>query len=148
MVSYGHSGANGIAYTMAYTQKKPAVLSRLLASRIFQVVLVVLIIAMGWQVTERYTVERHAAERRAATEAEYERLKEQREELANHVSTIQNDFGVEAEIRQNFDVARPGEEIVIILDDDMHAIPERSGPPEPSGEEAAQEPTRWYEFWR
>ncbi len=131
---------------MGYRKNEPSLLQVALASHWTQAALVVLIALMGWQVYDRYTIERSVAERRASTEAEYADMHAQRAELAQQVENMQDDFGIEAEIRQNFDVAREGEQIVIILDDDLEEVPERDGPtPE---EDTADTPAPWYEFWR
>ena len=132
----------------AYSKKQPSLFQKILGSRLFQVVLLILIGAMGWQVYDRYVVERSAAERRTQTESEYQQLLEQRTQLAEQVDDLYDEFGIESEIRRNFDVAKEGEQIVVILEDDLLATPERTGPQVPEPATPEPEPKRWYQLWR
>lgn len=131
---------------MAYHKKTESLVSKILRSRIVQFFLLILITAMGWQVYERYKVERTAAEKRQHAEAEFQTLQTHRDQLAAEVGNLHDNLGIEGEIRRNFDVAREGEEIVIILDNDLHTTPERVGPtaPEPIAPPARRP---WYYFW-
>ena len=131
---------------MPYRKNEPSLLQTILASHWTQAVLLLLIAGMGWQVYDRFTIERSVAERRADTEVELQNLQAQRAELAEQVENMQDDFGIETEIRQNFDVAREGEQIVIILDDDLDSVPEREGPSIDDDTENSK--ARWYEFWQ
>ena len=103
---------------------------------------------MAWQVAERYQVERMVAERRAQTEAEYQALLDHRDTLQTQVSSLQDTLGVETEIRRNFDVAKEGEQIVIILEPELQATPQRTRPIIPSVEPLTDTERKWYQFWR
>ncbi len=69
-------------------------------------------------VYKRYQVERQVAERRAAAEAELKELKERAVFLEEKVSHLENERGLEEEIRTRFDVAKEGEQVVIILENE------------------------------
>lgn len=91
-------------------------------------------------VYERYTIEREMAGRRAAAEADVAALEERKAALEERVEYLSHERGIEAEMRRNFDVAKPGEEVVIILDNEtpVSDAPLRSAP-------APERP--WYQFW-
>lgn len=131
---------------MAYHRKQPSILQRTLRSHIVQGVLVVFILFMLLQVFEQYQTAKQTGERRAEAESEYQELQTQQEALAEQVSELQNEYGIEAEIRRNFDVAREGEEVVIILEDSVDAVPSRERPSS-SFATTPSEPTPWYRFW-
>ena len=131
-----------------YSKKTPSILRSIFESQLFQMGLLVAIGAMGWQVYDRYTVERTTADRRMHAEAEYDQLLEQRDHLAEQVENLYDDFGIESEIRRNFDVARDGEEIVVIVENDFRSVPARPGPVVPDRSQTKPEVIRWYEFWR
>lgn len=91
-------------------------------------------------VYERYSIEREMAERRLAAEADVAAMQARKEALAERVQYLSHERGIEAEMRRNFDIAKPGEEVVIILDDDTAAADIR-----PLSEPAPERP--WYQFW-
>ena len=105
-----------------------------------------LLVLIGCMVTAayaRYQMAVSTADRQRALEDEYRKIQERREEISSKVTYLSNDRGIEAEVRRNFDVAKPGEKVVVILDDDadgglIEPLPQLPPPP----------PPRWYEFWR
>lgn len=83
------------------------------------------------------------AERRQEAEAETERLKQQKAGLEEQVQYLQDERGIEAEMRRQFDVALTNEQVVVIVE------------PEPDAETSVATSTyqeesepSWYEFWR
>lgn len=94
---------------------------RILYSRITFVVLSIVAVVLSLSVYERYTIEREMASRRSEAEAELEALKTRKLELEEKVKYLSADEGIEAEIRRHFDVAREGEQVVIIVDDEVNA---------------------------
>lgn len=93
---------------------------------------------------DRYTVAAEMSDRRAAAEAEVVQLQERKAELAAEVSYLSHERGIEAEMRRQFDVAREGEHVVIILDDEEPA--EAPAPVRAAGTTTV--PARpWYQFW-
>ncbi|MCD5382348.1 MAG: septum formation initiator family protein [Candidatus Pacebacteria bacterium] len=81
-------------------------------------VLGVLIVAFSVSVFERFSVERAMYEKRVAREVELEALLERAALLEEKVSHLKNERGVEEELRSRFDVAKKGEQVVVIIDDD------------------------------
>lgn len=94
---------------------------RILYSRITFVVLSIVAVVLSLSVYERYTIEREMASRRSEAEAELEALKTRKLELEEKVKYLSADEGIEAEIRRHFDVAREGEQVVIIVDEKVNA---------------------------
>jgi cell division protein FtsB len=65
----------------------------------------------------RYEVERDMAEKLVAREAELASLQHRASSLEASVLHLSDDRGIEEELRNRFDVAKEGEQVVIILDD-------------------------------
>lgn len=102
-------------------------------------VLMILVIFLGVSVFERYQVEREMAERRMATEEEYEALQGRKMELQKKVDYLAGERGIEEEVRKHFDVAKEGEQVVILLGEE-----DKPAPIEPEPETRK----KWYQFWR
>lgn len=97
-------------------RKEKSTWSSLVYSRVTLAIMLALIVLLAFSVKERYRIEREMAERRAETEAELTDLTNRKAELNDQVEYLKNDAGVEAEIREHFDVAKEGERVVIIVD--------------------------------
>ena len=78
-------------------------------------VLFVLAILLSMSVFERYKAERETAAKRAERAAELAELESRAAVLDAHVQRLQSDRGIEEEIRDRFEVARQGEEVVVIV---------------------------------
>ena len=93
-------------------------------------------------VYDRYSIEQEMIGKRVEAEAKLHDLEVRKADLEKKVQYLSNDRGIEAEMRRNFDVARPGEQVVIILDKDtattVDPLPKMSDEPK----------SAWYEFWR
>ncbi len=66
-----------------------------------------------WDIYTKARLSRQTAER---SREEYEELKKQEEILSQKVNRLQTDSGIEAEIRERYGVAKPGEQMIMILD--------------------------------
>lgn len=88
---------------------------KILGSRVTVLVLLVLVIGLSVAVFDRYVVEKEVKERRETKETELQNLKDRQALLEERVSYLQNDQGMEAEIRRHFDVAREGEQVVVLV---------------------------------
>lgn len=117
-------------------------LKQLVFSKITLVFLLVLAAYLAMGTYERFAVERNMAARRAEIEARYEKLKERKLTLEEKVEYLRGDTGIEAEIRNHFDVAKEGEQVVIIVDDETDS---GLGEENDSTPEVSAEP--WYKFW-
>jgi len=99
----------------------------------------IIIIFLCSVVYQRYTIEQAMVTRRMEAEAHLKLLETRKAELEKKVEYLSNDRGIEAEMRRNFDVARPGEQVVIILDE------EKKAEIEPIKKTEDDKP--WYKFW-
>jgi cell division protein FtsB len=99
------------------------------------------VILLGLAVYDRWLIEREMAARRVELERTLQTLEERHASLSEQVEYLSHERGIEAEMRRNFDVAQPGEKVVIILDDETNEIeplpPVSPPPPDPP----------WYKFW-
>ena len=89
----------------------------------------------------RYLIALDMAERRAVVESEITSLEERRESLEAEVKYLSNERGIEAEMRRQFDIAREGEQVVIILEDEIKA----EGETVDGADSVTERP--WYRFW-
>jgi cell division protein FtsB len=108
------------------------------------VVLVALCVLILWSVVTRWQVEREMAARRAAVEAEYGALEARYQALKADVRYLSDERSLEAEVRKHFDVAKEGESVVIILDEEEsvdNSLTATTAAPTP-----ATYP--WWQFWR
>ena len=115
-------------------------LRTIIGSRITQGILLFLAFMVMWSAYDRYLIARDMADKRAAVESEIADLEARQATMEEEVKYLSNERGIEAEMRRQFDIAKDGEQVVIILDDEV--------------EESEQEPatsttqTRaWYKFW-
>jgi cell division protein FtsB len=110
-------------------------------SRFTQSILIIVSFFVIMSAGNRYMIAREMAERRSAAELEIQALQDRRETLEAEVQYLSNERGVEAEMRRQFDIAREGEQVVIIIEDENE-----SGQNEAI--EATSTPSRaWYRFW-
>ena len=103
-------------------------------------ILGLIILFMVSVVYERYSIEQEMMSKRAEAEAHLIQLEARRTELEKKVEYLSNDRGIEAEMRRNFDVARPGEQVVIILDDEKKPEVELF-------DKKVDTDRPWYQFW-
>ncbi len=111
-------------------------------SRITWTILLVLSGLMIVSAYDRYQIARDMAERRFEAELEQGRLLERRRELQADVEYLSNERGIEAEMRRQFDVAREGEQVVIIVEDEATVNPIATTTPADTETERP-----WYRFW-
>ena len=120
--------------------KRKRLVRNLIFSYLTIAVLGVLIVLLAMSVFERFTVEREMAVRRAEAEAELKALKLRAAALESQVEYLEDERGMEAEIRNRFDVVKEGEQVVIILDDGSEEAEERP-------DTVPVEDRPWYKFW-
>ncbi len=110
-------------------------------SRVTQGVVLFLAILVLASAFNRYLIAADMADRRAAVEAEVKDLEERRQSLEKEVNYLNDERGIEAEMRRQFDIAREGEQVVIILDDEKEAVSTTTSTT------TAIESRPWYRFW-
>lgn len=118
--------------------------SGLIFSKLTLIVILILCVFMATSVFSRYRVERDMAERRYAAEEEYHGLEARRDSMLEQVEYLQGDSGRESEIRKHFDVAKNGEQVVVIVDDKTEEpiIFTEGIDPDVAGGHP------WWQFWR
>lgn len=68
-------------------------------------------------VTRTYLTYRETRDLRNQYQAEHESLEQKKVELSEKLTNLSTDRGLEEEVRNRYRVARPGEELVIVVDD-------------------------------
>lgn len=81
-------------------------------------ILLILTILLSMSVFERFMALRAIAEKRAIREAELHELRQRAAALEAEVEYLQHGRGIEEELRNRFDVAKEGEQVIIIVDDE------------------------------
>jgi cell division protein FtsB len=120
-------------------------LRSVLNAPITQGFLLVLVCWAGYSAYERFVIAMEMQDRREIAEAEAAVLQARKAELEAEVEYLSNERGIEAEVRRQFDVALPGEQVVVIVDENVEeseVLPLATTSPE------QQETKRWYQFWR
>jgi cell division protein FtsB len=112
-----------------------------LGSRITQVIILVITAWVLLSVYERFLIAREMSERREAVEQEIEALTNRKNNLEAEVKYLSNERGIEAEMRRQFDIAREGEQVVIIVEDENKPV-ETTPVETPTTTKRA-----WYKFW-
>lgn len=112
--------------------RKKRLWQQVLVSPLAIIILLGICIAFSFAVHDRYSVEREMASRREKSEVELKRENEKLEKLQKEVDRLNNKQGIEAEIRKNFDVAREGETVVILVEEEKPDIEPIPPPPKQS----------------
>ncbi len=113
-----------------------------LESRITWVVLLILTGFMTMSAFGRYQIARDMADRRSEVELEKVKLEARKTDLEEEVKYLSNDRGIEAEMRRQFDVAKDGEQIVVIVEDEPSATNTTD-----LAATSTAEVRPWYRFW-
>ncbi len=74
---------------------------------------------MAWAVWGVYGKHQEAKARKQLLAEEYATMTEREHALTEKLDHLQTERGMEEEIRAKFQVARPGEEIIVLLGDDQ-----------------------------
>lgn len=115
----------------------------LVRSPLALIFLVILCLFMARIVYERYSIASEMAAREVESQVELDKLTERKTKLKEKVEYLNNDRGIEAEMRRNFDVALDGEQVVIILDKKQE-----ESKIEPLDTNPVIVDAPWYYFWR
>ena len=105
-----------------------------------RLVLLLLVLLLAYSAFTRYQIAKDMADRREVAEEEVVELERQRRQLEQKVEYLSNERGIESELRRQFDVTLPGEEVIVIVEDTEDEVL-----PLNTAEEAV--PSPWYKFW-
>lgn len=76
--------------------------------------LLLIVVFFSFSVWERYRAAHVMKERLEASEKEAAALKTHKEQLSEQVEYLKGERGIEEELRRNFDVAKPGEQVIVL----------------------------------
>ena len=94
---------------------------RILYSKPALLLLLVLVLFLGRATFQIYQKERESRANLRQAETEVSALAARDIDLREKVERLQTESGMEAEIRSQFQVAKPGEKMVVMIDDDAEA---------------------------
>ena len=94
-------------------------LRRYLFSHLTLAVLLVLAGMLGWSVWGIAQKEQETMQKREEVGHERDALIERGEELSQEITNLRSGQGIEAELRQRFEVGAPGEKLIVIVDPEM-----------------------------
>lgn len=106
---------------------------------ITRIFLFILVVFLAYSAYTRYQVAADMSERRETAEKAVIELETRKRLLEEEVRYLQDERGIEAELRRQFDVALPGEEVVVITEEATIAT---------TTIEPIEVPREsWYRFW-
>ena len=111
-------------------------LARLLSSKGTMLLLFVLIGGGVYAAVNAYYVQERATHKRTELEQELRQLETRALDLEHDIPYLEDPRGIEAELRRRYDVAKEGEEVIVLLEEERE---------EPGVPTTAPEPTRT--FW-
>ena len=97
---------------------------------------------VGYSAYVRFDIAMEMTDRREVAELKADELEVRKNELEEKVEYLSSERGLEAEMRRQFDVALPGEQVVVIVEDEVTS---EIMPLSTSTNEREDE---WYQFWR
>ena len=89
---------------------------KIIYSRSFQAVFGLLLVFLIFSTIKAYKKSERGANKAEETRKEILILEKRNTELLADIASLESDSGKESEIRKRFDVAKPGEKILIIVD--------------------------------
>ena len=110
-------------------------------SRFTTVALLIVVVFMAVSVYERFLVERETLHKTQAMDAQLGELVQHKQVLSKKVKRLAGGRGMEEEIRRNFDVVKPGEQVVILSGPTSTATTSRATTTAPPSKKP------WYQFW-
>lgn len=81
-------------------------------------VLLALCVGLSFSVYDRYVIEREVSSRLSEKETELKEVTERKTFLEEKVEYLNGEQGVEAEIRKHFDVAKEGEQVIVLVENE------------------------------
>lgn len=89
---------------------------RLLSSNLTILVLCIVIIILGKEVWDVYQRERLARESLSQAQVQKESLDKREQFLRSEIDLLENQEGVESELRERYGIAKPGEKVIVLVD--------------------------------
>jgi cell division protein FtsB len=130
--------------TMLFDFHQKRKLRAVINSPVTQGFILFLVFWIGWSAYVRFDIAMEMRDRRILVEQQTAVLEARKEALEMQVEYLSSERGIEAEMRRQFDVALPGEQVVVIVEEDnTEPVVQPLGT---NAEPPAEHP--WYFFWR
>ena len=97
-----------------FQQKKQ--FKKIIHSKVFFLVFLIIIIFLGRSTYDIYQRQKLSATNYTGVKKNYDSIKERKDMLESEIDRLKTDTGIEEEIRGKFNVAKPGETVVTIVD--------------------------------
>lgn len=94
-------------------------IKKILFSRGVLLLLFVLTTCMAYGAFSAYQKKEVASDRRSELTAELAVLEQRASELENDIEMLEDPRGIEAELRSRYEVGREGEEMIVLIEDEM-----------------------------
>jgi len=112
-------------------------------SRYTQGIILGLALWVGYSAYIRFDIAMVMLDRRQLAEQEAITLEARKDTLEEKVEYLSSERGLEAEMRRQFDVALPGEQVVVIVEDEEQGVEIQ-----PLSSSTNERESKWYQFWR
>lgn len=112
-------------------------------SRYTQGIILGLALWVGYSAYVRFDIAMEMLERRQLAEQEAAALEARKEVLEEQVEYLSSERGLEAEMRRQFDVALPGEQVVVIVENESE-----ESEIQPLSTSTNDSKPKWYQLWR
>jgi cell division protein FtsB len=103
-----------------FQQKKQ--FKKVIYSKVSFAVIFFLVIFLARSTYDIYIKYRVSADNVATVKKDYDSLKARKEMLDSEIDRLKTDTGIEEEIRSKFDVAKPGETVVVVINDSSSTL--------------------------
>ncbi len=102
-------------------------IKKVIYSRVTIFILFVVVIFLARSTYSIYKKEQLSSANYNETKKEYDSLKERQTMLSSEISSLKTDTGIEEEIRSKFNVAKPGETVVVVVDNTASSTTNSNG---------------------
>ena len=100
----------------------------ILQSKVFLVFLGICILFFAWSVLGFWTKMQETSKNKKIAEDKVASLQQQKEKLTSDINSLKTDQGKEKVFRENYGLAKDGEDIIVVVDDkNQTAAPVNSG---------------------
>ena len=89
--------------------------NKVIHSKVFFVILFILVFFLGRATYNIYQKSRLSSANYIEVKSDYDSLKARKEMLESEINRLKTDNGIEEEIRSKFNVAKPGETVVTVI---------------------------------
>ena len=88
---------------------------KVIYSKISFIILFILVIFLGRATYDIYKKSKLSSDNYVVVKKDYESLKARKDMLESEINRLKTDYGIEEEIRSKFNVAKPGETVVTVI---------------------------------